>query len=332
MMERIPPALAEGENEHVVLFHDESAFHANDYQADYWLRPGEQVLKKKEKGRLIMVSDFICEETGPLLLSEELKKAQLTKPAHKRLPNNARIVICPNGKPGVDAYWNMDQMLAQVCATHRNLFSAWAHLDFSSQLDTVLKMVKEIFPGKKMVFIFDNSSAHNSLAKNALSVTKMNVNPGGKAAHMRPTTIPDNNPHGHAGEHQEMQFPADLPPDHPHFKHTGKPKGMRVVLEERGYLTGSQKDLVGTCKGCKARKARKPHIEGLTPDKEARLGDLDDSDGDDTEEDEEDAPKDCCMQRILSLQSDFLSETSLLEKVSSLIFTLLLGFNSDIGR
>lgn len=43
--------LKDGEQEVILLFHDESAYHANDYQRDYWLKAGEQVLKKKEKGR-----------------------------------------------------------------------------------------------------------------------------------------------------------------------------------------------------------------------------------------------------------------------------------------
>lgn len=35
--------LEEGEREVILLFHDESAYHANDYQHDYWLKAGEQV-------------------------------------------------------------------------------------------------------------------------------------------------------------------------------------------------------------------------------------------------------------------------------------------------
>src|SRR5690349_10296894 len=60
MDERLPK-LADGKKEHVIICHDESVFHANDHQADYWLWPGEVVLKKKERGRLIMTSGFICQ-------------------------------------------------------------------------------------------------------------------------------------------------------------------------------------------------------------------------------------------------------------------------------
>lgn len=50
-MEPQPLDLKNGEKEVILLFHDESAYHANDYQRDYWLKAGQQVLKKKEKGR-----------------------------------------------------------------------------------------------------------------------------------------------------------------------------------------------------------------------------------------------------------------------------------------
>lgn len=61
---RIAPELIDGICEYVELWHDESSFHANDHQSAYWLKTGQQVLKKKERGRVIMVSDFLVEETG----------------------------------------------------------------------------------------------------------------------------------------------------------------------------------------------------------------------------------------------------------------------------
>ncbi|KIJ53860.1 hypothetical protein M422DRAFT_242125 [Sphaerobolus stellatus SS14] len=67
-MKSLPLELKEGEKER-----------------DYWLQPGQSVLRKKEKGRLMMVSDFICQSTGPLMLSEELWEVQLAKPEVERL-------------------------------------------------------------------------------------------------------------------------------------------------------------------------------------------------------------------------------------------------------
>ena len=56
--------LKEGEQEVELFFHDESAFHANDYAREFWLRPVEVVLKKKEKGQLMMVSGLCANLLG----------------------------------------------------------------------------------------------------------------------------------------------------------------------------------------------------------------------------------------------------------------------------
>lgn len=72
--------LKDGEKDHRFVYQDETAAHANDYQTDYWLLPGQTVLKKKERGRLLMVSGFICEEIGLLQLTEEGKKRNAQLP------------------------------------------------------------------------------------------------------------------------------------------------------------------------------------------------------------------------------------------------------------
>ncbi|KAJ7506399.1 hypothetical protein B0H11DRAFT_2272204 [Mycena galericulata] len=150
----------------------------------------------------------------------------------------------------------------------------------------------------------DDCTAHGSLAKNALTVTKINVNPGGKVPEMRETVIPLDNPHGHGGKPQKMVFDNPLPDNHPHKKFEGQPKGMKLILAERGYTTDTNgKPLIGDCKACKASKARKPHLDGASPDEEAAMYG---EDGNDSDE-EEDRPVDCCMRRLLSHQSDFVS-------------------------
>ena len=74
---------------------------------------------------------------------------------------------------------------------------------------------------------------------------------------MHPTTIPDDNPNPELrGQRQEMVFPIDLPQDHKYYEFRGQPKGMRVVLEERGLWDGlcalnGGKALFGDCSDCK---------------------------------------------------------------------------------
>ena len=108
------PDLAEGDLEVEMIHHDESAFHANDYKRNYWLKPGELVLWKKERGQLMMVLDFVCQSTGHLILTDELWQEELSKPAVEHLPWDAHVIIMPSSKQGGDDYWNMNQMIAQV--------------------------------------------------------------------------------------------------------------------------------------------------------------------------------------------------------------------------
>ena len=61
----------------------------------------------------------------------------------------------------------------------------------------------------------------------------MNVNPGGKQPKMRSTIF--------NGQVQHMVFPDDYSDS----KLQGKPKGMRIVLQERGLWS---ENLIGFCK------------------------------------------------------------------------------------
>ncbi|KIJ43691.1 hypothetical protein M422DRAFT_47764 [Sphaerobolus stellatus SS14] len=103
--------------------------------------------------------------------------------------------------------------------------------------ENVTKIAELMHPNKKLVFIFDNSSAHNSLATNALSINKLNIGPGRKnVPHMQDTLILDDNPYGYGGQLQKMQFDNPLPSDHPYKDFEGQPKGIKVILEEQGYI------------------------------------------------------------------------------------------------
>ncbi|KZS92070.1 hypothetical protein SISNIDRAFT_442933 [Sistotremastrum niveocremeum HHB9708] len=292
---RVAPSLQEGEKEIIVIFHDESTVHANDYELDYWVTKGQQVLKKKTRGRLIMISEFICEDTGLIRLTPELLAAQEDLPLSERLPEYARKVIMPGNKESDDDYWNMDQMI--------------------DQMKTVLRMFDKLHPNKQAVFIFDNSSAHNSLAKDALTVTKMNIGPGGKVPPMRNTVIPKDNPHGFANQTQSLLLPSSLPRNHPDKAFEGQPKGIRNILQERGLikrLDGTK--ISGTCADCRGKKKRKGMDEAIeaVDDGEDEGEEDDDDEGYDSEEDGR--RRDCCMRRLLSQEDDFKNEKSLLEK------------------
>lgn len=114
-----------------------------------------------------------------------------------------------------------------------------------------------LFPKAIIHWIFDNSSAHRSLAENALTATKINVKPGGKVPKMHDTVIPMDNPHGCGRQVQKMVFDKPLLDNHLHKEFEGQPKGMKVILAERGYMTNTEgKPLIGECKACKEVKSR----------------------------------------------------------------------------
>ena len=78
------------------------------------------------------------------------------------------------------------------------------------------------FPGCKALFAFDNARNHLKLAEDALRVSEMNLEPGGKNnKQIRDTYVMDVN-------HPEGSFIQSMVlPDR-------RPKGLRIVLTERG--------------------------------------------------------------------------------------------------
>jgi hypothetical protein len=158
------------------------------------------------------------------------------------------------------------------------------------------------------------------MADDALCVSKMNVGPGGKQPNMRDSVIPVSNPFGYGGQVQSLVYPNALPNDHPHKKFEGKPKGMRVVAEERGYLTGPEgKRLVGDCVRCKAQRARKFRVDN---------NDQKDVDSEESESESEDnRPDTCCLRRLLSMQDDFRAQKCLIQLVRSNLPHVLINFD-----
>jgi hypothetical protein len=122
MME-VMPELGQNNIEHVVVVHDESTIHSNDYDGNYyWLKEGKQVLKKKGCGRLIMISAFLCECYGLLALTDEMVAENEKMAAELCLAiTDSTTVIYPDNKAGGNSYWNMQQMIEQVSLLFRQL-------------------------------------------------------------------------------------------------------------------------------------------------------------------------------------------------------------------
>ena len=188
------------------------------------------------------------------------------------------------------------------------------------QTKDAIKIFETKFPNGIAVFIFDCSSAHEAYPADALLAHKMNRGAGGKQPVMHGTTIPS------SGEPQLMVFPTSYDGvDKDGNSLAGRPKGMEQVLRERGLLAVLEKKhgskVVGVCSHCKKSqaaqdaalkeaKSKEDEIEGsgiaglnshgIAPDEEVE---------------DIDRPKDCCMQRMLSQEKDFLDEKPLLQIV-----------------
>jgi hypothetical protein len=141
----------------------------------------------------------------------------------------------------------------------------WANENLLDQMKEAIDIHNETSPGYQALFIFDNSSAHASLPPDALKAFDMNKSDGGKQRKQCDTIIPQSNPNkSKQGLIQKMTTAS------------GMPKGLKSVLEERGFdVTGLKTKCSPVC----------PF----------------ESTG-------------CCMARLLSQQDDFVNQISMLEK------------------
>jgi len=94
----------------VLIFHDESTFHANEDQGWMWAEKGKMIIRPKGQGRGIMVSDFIDEHNGYLALTDaEFEQGKLTYPDLKK---EARVLLKYGAE--YEGYWNNEKFLHQI--------------------------------------------------------------------------------------------------------------------------------------------------------------------------------------------------------------------------
>jgi hypothetical protein len=132
------------------------------------------------------------------------------------------------------------------------------------QVKNAIEIFETSHPGCQAVFIFDQSSAHASLPPDALCAFEMNKSDGGKQRKQHDTIIPMTNPDPRfCGNPQKMTTAS------------GEAKGLKAVLEERGF----------DIKGLKAKCSPVCPFESQK----------------------------CCLARLLSQQDDFVNQESMLE-------------------
>lgn len=176
-------------------------------------------------------------------LTETIGRLRLTEAQQHAFPGLV-AEACVIIEPGTnhDGWWTAEQLIQQV-------------------VERAIPIFEATHPGAVAVFAFDQSTCHGAFAADALVASRMALRPGGKQPRMRSTIF--------NGSQQDMVLPD------------GTPKGLRLVLQERGLW---REGLLADCEHCKSGNV----------DAERR---------------------DCCARRIMVLQPDFLSQRPLLQEV-----------------
>ena len=175
------PNLPAGKSELVLVVHDECGCHANEDEDAMYVEEGKgHALKQKSKGALLNISMFLSEERGRLRFTDREYAQFKRENPHSDLPQSSAIFMkcgaahstARTGKTvlGIphDGYWKNSHVLAQI--------------------RIAVDVFEATHPGKKALFLFDNSTGHNAYVEDALIAHHMNYRPGGKQPRLRSTT------------------------------------------------------------------------------------------------------------------------------------------------
>ncbi|RPA92223.1 hypothetical protein L873DRAFT_1863321 [Choiromyces venosus 120613-1] len=178
--------------------HDESTFNANDGRHQSWYSKDQVHLRKKTRGKGIMLSDCLLPNghiTLPPDISEAAIRAKGLDPQHCHATEFFKY-----GKNN-DGYWKSENLITHI-------------------VDIVIPMFELLYPPESYaaLFFFNNATSHACFAPDALRTRAMNLGPRGDQAYMHTTTFLDI----HTGifKTQSMVFSAD------YDKYPNQPKGL----------------------------------------------------------------------------------------------------------
>ena len=121
---------------------------SNEDQSTQWGQKGEKLLRPKNKGAGIMISDFIDEHTGFLAFSDE--EYDSVKVSHPHIRKYTREFL--EYSESKEGYWTRDRFIAQM--------------------QRAIEMVEIKYPkqdGWRHVWVFDHSNCHAAMADDALA-------------------------------------------------------------------------------------------------------------------------------------------------------------------
>jgi hypothetical protein len=163
-------------------------------------------------------------------------------------------------KCGGDVWWNGERLIDQI-------------------VNKAIPAFEAQFPGCKALFAFDNARNHLKFADNALRVSEMNLEPGGKNRKPMHDTFVIDPTHANGGFMQSMTFP------------NGVPKGLKAVLTERGLWPQNCPRFLAQC-SIKSSKGKGSRLNPRCLD-----------------------GGECCARALLAAQPDFKSQKSQVEEV-----------------
>ncbi|RPA87789.1 hypothetical protein BJ508DRAFT_357373 [Ascobolus immersus RN42] len=213
----------------VLVTHDESTFNANDGKRSGWFKVSDDgkpqfPIQPKGRGKGIMVSAFLT-PAGILRVPNTTTDEQLLSrnPGWPRHETTGKLIreAAQYLEYSKDNYWTGDKMVDQT-------------------IQIALPIFREAFPQFQALFAFDNASNHSAFAEDALVASRMNLEPGGKKPCMRETSYEKS-----AEDKTLIQQSMVFPPDYWDFPLRNKPKGIKVVLRERGLWPASGKNEMG---------------------------------------------------------------------------------------
>ena len=175
-----PPNLPAGQQELVLVVHDEATVYAYENESSGWVEEGKGFdLQKKEKGPTVNLSMFLAEDTGRLRFTDEQYAEFKRRHPESTLPQDSAVFM-KSGAAHATAKTGK-----RILGIAHNGY--WTNKHVLAQVKIAVQIFEYTHPDKKGVFIFDNSTGHNAFADDALIAHHLNYRPGGKQNHLRKT-------------------------------------------------------------------------------------------------------------------------------------------------
>jgi len=167
-----PQDLPPGQRPIVLITHDESTFEANDSRRYIWMKEGEPPIRRKGRGKGIMVSHFVS-AGGHLKAPDWIPIGDLPTFGMTEEPNlhYSPYTATMKLEYGGNKWWVGEDLVQQVT-------------------NVAIPIFETAFSGCQALFLFDNATSHAAFASDALRAKSMSLRPGGTQSKLDPEFNP----------------------------------------------------------------------------------------------------------------------------------------------